>query len=318
VLVLGERLMTSVSSAGMLYESARFLEDYTSFVAIQPAISARRAGGTAPSGFARLRVEDVSFTYPSADRPALHGVSLEIGAGEIVALVGPNGSGKTTLAKLLCRLYLPQAGRILWDGVDTAGVDPEQLRGQVAVIFQDFQRYALPARDNIGLGRHQHIDDLDAITTAARHAGADGFLAALPAGYDTILGPEFTGGNDLSVGQWQRVALARAFFRDAPFIILDEPTAALDARAEHDLFQAIRTLCHGRSVLVIAHRFSSVRTADRIYVLQHGHILQHGTHDQLMATGGLYADLFTLQAAAYLDQDQDPAGQPPPAVQPRL
>lgn len=147
---------------------------------------------------------------------------------------------------------------------------------------------------------------------AARHAGADGFLAALPAGYDTVLGPEFSGGNDLSVGQWQRVALARAFFRDAPFIILDEPTAALDARAEHDLFQAIRSLCQGRSVLLISHRFSSVRTADRIYVLQGGRVVQHGSHDQLMHAGGLYADLFTLQAAAYLDLD--PPGQTPPAV----
>jgi ATP-binding cassette subfamily B protein len=249
---------------------------------------------------------------PSADRPALQNVSLEIGAGEIVALVGANGSGKTTLAKLLCRLYQPQAGRILWDRVDTAGVDPDQLRRQVAVIFQDFQHYALPARDNIGLGRHQRLDDLDAIYAAARHAGADAFLTSLPAGYDTILGPEFSGGNDLSIGQWQRIALARAFFRDAPFIILDEPTAALDARAEHDLFQAIRILCQGRSVLLISHRFSSVRTADRIYVLQHGRILEHGSHDQLMATGGLYTDLFTLQAAAYLDHD--PAGQTQPAA----
>jgi ATP-binding cassette, subfamily B, bacterial len=315
VLVLGERLMTSVSSAGMLYESARFLEDFTSFVAVEPAIKARRPGGAAPSGFARLRVQDVSFTYPSADEPALQDVSLEIGAGEIVALVGENGSGKTTLAKLLCRLYLPQTGRILWDDLDTTTVDPGQLRHQIAVIFQDFQRYALPARDNIALGRHQHIDDLNAITAAAQHAGAHEFLAALPAGYGTILGPEFSGGNDLSIGQWQRVALARAFFRDAPFIILDEPTAALDARAEHDLFQAIRTLCRGRSVLLVSHRFSSVRTADRIYVLQRGRILQHGSHDQLMAAGGLYADLFTLQAAAYLHQD--PTGQPQPTGQAR-
>ncbi len=303
VLVLGERLMTSVMSVGMLYESARFLEDFTSFMALEPAIQARRPDGATPGGFTRLQVEDVSFTYPSADRPALEGVSLQIGASEIVALVGENGSGKTTLAKLLCRLYLPQAGRILWDDLDTATVDPDQLRRHVAVIFQDFQHYALPVRDNIGLGRHQRIDDLDTITTAARHAGAHHFLAALPAGYDTILGPEFQGGKDLSIGQWQRVALARVFFRDAPFIILDEPTAALDARAEHDLFQAIRTLCHGRSVLLISHRFSSVRSADRIYVLQHGRVIEHGSHDQLMAAGGLYADLFTLQAAAYVGQD---------------
>jgi ATP-binding cassette subfamily B protein len=227
-------------------------------------------------------------------------VSMEIGAGEIVALVGENGSGKTTLAKLLCRLYLPHGGRILWDGVDTASVDPDGLRRSVAVIFQDFLHYALPAAENIGMSRHQRIDDREAIRGAAVHAGADDFLAKLPAGYETQLGPEFEGGKELSVGQWQRVALARAFFRDAPFIILDEPTAALDARAEHELFESIRRLCRGRSVLLISHRFSSVRSADRIYVLEAGQVVEAGSHEQLMTLGGRYANLFNLQAAAYL------------------
>jgi ATP-binding cassette subfamily B protein len=245
-------------------------------------------------------VEDVSFTYPSATTPAVTNVSMEIGAGEIVALVGENGSGKTTLAKLLCRLYLPHGGRVLWDGVDTASVDPDGLRRSVAVIFQDFLHYALPAAENIGMGRHQRIGDAEAIRGAALHAGADDFLAKLPSGYETVLGPEFEGGKELSVGQWQRVALARAFFRDAPFIILDEPTAALDARAEHELFESIRTLCRGRSVLLISHRFSSVRSADRIYVLDGGRVVESGSHDELMALSGRYADLFTLQAAAYL------------------
>jgi ATP-binding cassette subfamily B protein len=300
VFVLGERLMNAVFSAGMLYESSLFIEDFTSFVAMAPQVEAGRSRQEAPLGFRRLQVEEVSFTYPSATTPALNGVSMEIGAGEIVALVGENGSGKTTLAKLLCRLYLPQRGRVLWDGVDTAAADPDGLRRSVAVIFQDFLHYSLPASENIGMGHHQRIDDAEAVRGAALHAGADDFLAQLPDGYETVLGPEFEGGKELSVGQWQRVALARAFFRDAPFIILDEPTAALDARAEHELFESIRTLCRGRSVLLISHRFSSVRSADRIYVLDGGRVVESGSHDQLMALGGRYADLFTLQASAYL------------------
>jgi len=300
VFVLGERMMNAVFGAGMLYESSLFIEDFTSFVAMAPEVEARRPRGPAPRGFRRLRVEEVSFTYPSGTSPAVSGVSMEIGAGEIVALVGENGSGKTTLAKLLCRLYRPQHGRVLWDGTDTAAVDPDELRRSVAVIFQDFLHYALPAAENIGMGRHQHIGDAEAIRRAAVHAGADEFLATLPDGYATILGPEFEGGKELSVGQWQRVALARAFFRDAPFIILDEPTAALDARAEHDLFESIRTLCRGRAVLLISHRFSSVRSADRIYVLDRGRVTESGSHDQLMGLGGRYAELFTLQASAYL------------------
>jgi ATP-binding cassette subfamily B protein len=305
VFILGERLMSAVFSTGMLYESSLFIEDFTSFVAMAPEVEARRRRDPAPAGFRRLQVEDVSFTYPSATTPALTGVSMEIGAGEIVALVGENGSGKTTLAKLLCRLYLPHGGRVLWDGVDTATVDPDELRRSVAVIFQDFLHYSLPASENIGMGRHQRIGDRQAIRGAAVHAGADEFLARLPAGYETVLGPEFEGGNELSVGQWQRVALARAFFRDAPFIILDEPTAALDARAEHELFESIRTLCRGRSVLLISHRFSSVRSADRIYVLDGGRVAESGGHDELMAHGGRYSELFTLQASAYL-----PSGRP--------
>jgi ATP-binding cassette subfamily B protein len=300
VFVLGERLMNAVFSAGMLYESSLFLEDFTSFVAMAPEVEARRSRHPAPVGFRRLRVEDVSFTYPGASTPAVTEVSMEIGAGEIVALVGENGSGKTTLAKLLCRLYLPQRGRVLWDGADTATTDPDGLRRSVAVIFQDFLHYALPASENIGMGRHQRIDDAEAIRGAALHAGADDFLAKLPSGYETVLGPEFEGGKELSVGQWQRVALARAFFRDAPFIILDEPTAALDARAEHELFESIRTLCRGRSVLLISHRFSSVRSADRIYVLDGGRVVESGSHQELMDLGGRYADLFALQASAYL------------------
>ena len=232
---------------------------------------------------------------------ALKGVSIEVNRGEVVALVGENGSGKTTLAKLMCGLYSPDSGSVLWDGRDVSTVNQDQLREQVTVIFQDFVRYWLTARENIGIGRVARMDDEAAIKTAAQHAGADKFIDAWPEGYDALMGPIFEGGKDLSVGQWQRMALARAFFRDAPLIILDEPTASLDARAEAELFERIRTLFKGRSVLLISHRFSSVRSADRVYVMNEGEIIESGSHDELMKADGLYAELFNLQAAAYLD-----------------
>jgi ATP-binding cassette subfamily B protein len=299
LLILGERIMMTVMSVGDIYEAGLFVEDFTTFLEAGPAAIAARAQQPAPPRFDRITVDDVTFTYPSATTPALRGVSLQIDAGEIVALVGENGSGKTTLAKLLCRLYLPQDGRIRWDDLDTAAVDPDMLRRGTAVIFQDFLHYALPARENIGLGAVQHLDDAATIEAAARRSGAHQPISALPDGYDTILSPEFAGGRDLSIGQWQRVALARAFIRDAPLIILDEPTAALDPRAEHELFASIRDLYLGRTVLLISHRYSTVRAADRIYVLRDGQIAEHGSHDELMARAGHYAELFTLQAAAY-------------------
>jgi ATP-binding cassette subfamily B protein len=259
-------------------------------------------------------VQDVTFTYPAATVPALRGVSLDIAAGQVVALVRENGSGKTTLAKLLARLYLPDRGAICWDGVDTAELDPAQLRRRIAVIFQDFARYDLTARENIGLGAVERIEDLDAVVAAARRGGADQCLAALPGGYETILSPEYDGGRDLSVGQWQRVALARAFIRAAPLIILDEPTASLDPRAEHDLFRRIRSLYAGRTVLLISHRYNTVRDADHIYVLDAGRVIEHGSHDQLIATAGVYAELFTLQAAAYTGGHHQPNGHQAPGV----
>ncbi len=300
MLLLGERLLTTTSHAGSLYESALFLDDFNAFLRIGASMRTAQEGlAPAPKAFERLRVDDVEFTYPSGRSPALRGASMEINAGEIVALVGENGSGKTTLAKLLSRLYLPQSGTISWDGVDIATVDPDELRRNIAVIFQDFLRYALPARENVGMGDTGRITDLDAIVDAAGQADAHEFLRALPEGYETVLSPEFSGGRDLSIGQWQRVALARAFFRDAPLLILDEPTAALDPRAEDLLFDSLRKLFRDRSVLLISHRFSSVRSADRIYVLADGQIVEHGNHEELMALGGRYAELFTLQANPY-------------------
>jgi ATP-binding cassette, subfamily B, bacterial len=312
IAVVGGRLASAGWSIGALTESARYVDDYVAFTSLLPELERTRPTAASPSGFERLTVSDVTFSYPTGGEPALRGVSLEVGAGEVVALVGENGSGKTTLAKLLAGLYQPQEGSIRWDGVDVSTVDPDQLRRQIAVIFQDFARFHLSLRENVGLGRVEAVADLPAVRAAAAHAGADELANGLPDGYETILGPEFTNpkdpdgpesrkGTDLSVGQWQRIALARAFFREAPFVILDEPTASLDPRAERDLFDTIRTLLAGRTVLFISHRFSSVRSADRIYVLDQGEVVESGSHGELMAADGLYAELFTLQAAAYVD-----------------
>jgi ATP-binding cassette subfamily B protein len=289
-------------SATQLYECALFLEDYEQFLRLGDELTTQQraaALGAAPLPFGRLRLEQVSFSYPGAAEPALRDISLELPAGQIVALVGENGSGKTTLAKVLCGLYTPSRGRVLWDQTDTASADPAALRRSVAVLFQDFCKYLLDVSENIGVGRHERLGEPEAIRQAAERAGADAFIRELPEAYRTLLGPEFEGGYNLSVGQWQRVALARAFLRDAPLIILDEPTAALDARAEHELFDSMRSLFAGRTVLLISHRFSSVRSADRIYVLQRGRLVEQGTHDELLREGGQYAELFSLQAAAY-------------------
>ncbi len=296
---LRSRVDSLITGVARLYQSGLYLDDLHAFVLLKPVVEAARPTAKADGPFSRLTVENVSFAYPGTDRLVLRDVSVDIGRGEVIALVGENGCGKTTLAKLLCQLYRPQSGRILWDGEDTATVDPRSLQESIAVVFQDFVRYQLDAHSNVALGRPERMEDWDAVVDAARAAGAHEFLATLPQGYDTLLSRAFAGGEDLSIGQWQRVALARAFFRDAEFLVLDEPTAALDAKAEHDLFESVRRLCHGRSVLLISHRLSSVRSADRIYVLDGGEVVEQGSHDELMAAGHLYARLFNLQAAAY-------------------
>ncbi|MGH1561889.1 ABC transporter ATP-binding protein [Mumia sp. DW29H23] len=298
--MLAGQVQAVFSGVQAIFESGLFLDDLDGFVALGAAEDeAQNAGRAEAPPFTGLAVRDVSFTYPGRERPAVDGVSLDIAPGEVVALVGENGSGKTTLAKLVAALYEPADGTVWWDDVDARTLRPDRLRRQIAVIFQDFVKYAFSAEDNIALGRADDPVDPEAVREAARTSGAEQFLAALPEGFQTPLNRIFAGGHDLSGGQWQRVALARAFYRDAALIVLDEPTSALDPRAEHELFVSLRAVLAGRSALFISHRFSTVRQADRIYVLEDGRVIEHGSHDELMALGGHYAELFRLQAEAY-------------------
>ncbi|WP_235527817.1 ABC transporter ATP-binding protein [Sphingomonas sp. Leaf38] len=240
-----------------------------------------------------------AIAYPGAERWAVRHLSFALAPGEVLALVGENGAGKTTLVKLLARLYDPVEGRVLLDGRDLRDFDLDALRGAIGVIFQDFVRYNLPAADNIAVGRIEARGDRQRIETAAAAALADDVVAKLPGGYDQMIGKRFRNGVDLSGGEWQKMAIARAYMRDAEVLILDEPTAALDARAEYEVFQRFRELSTGRSAVLISHRFSSVRMADRILFLSDGRVEASGTHDALLAAGGRYAELFELQAAGY-------------------
>jgi ATP-binding cassette subfamily B protein len=297
--LLAGRIQIVFGGVSALYESSLFMRDLREFLARAPQPADPGRVFPAARAMDELRVEGVSFRYPGTDRDVLSEVSLSIRVGEVIALVGENGSGKTTLAKLIAQMFEPTYGQVLWNGTDFRDLEPASIRPQIGVIFQDFVQYQLSARENVGFGRSDAVDDLDRIVSAAQRAGAHDDLIRLPDGYETTLGKEFFGGYDLSGGQWQRVALARLFFRDAPLLILDEPTASLDARAENRVFEQVQELAHGRSLLLISHRFSTVRSADRIYVLHDGRVIEAGSHDELVAHGGRYAELFELQARAY-------------------
>ena len=277
-----------------------YLDDLFSFFAIRPAIVSPPHPRPFPAGMqVGIAFEDVGFRYPETDRWAVRGLSFQIRAGETLALVGENGAGKTTIVKLLTRLYDPTEGRITVDGTDLRDIALNDLRDHVGVIFQDFTRYSFTAGENIAVGRADAADDQARIAAAARRSLADQVVERLRHGYGQKLGRRFAGGQDLSGGEWQKIAIARAYMRDADLLILDEPTAALDAQAEADVFERFQALRRGRTAVLISHRFSTVRRADRIVVLEHGKVLESGNHATLLDAEGRYAELFRLQAAGY-------------------
>ncbi len=293
-------IQTIFATFSSIADQSLFLTDLVEFFRVRPTIRSGERGLPAPrpirDGFV---FEKVSFAYPGNDRLVLDRLDFRISKGERVALVGENGQGKTTIVKLITRLYDPTSGRILLDGVDLRDYDLDDLHRIIGVIFQDFVRYEMTARQNIAVGRLDLEHDDARIREAARKSLANEVIDRLPGRYDQLLGRRFDGGLDLSGGEWQKVALARAYLRDAQLLILDEPTAALDARAEADVFQRFAELTAGRMALLISHRFSTVRMADRIVVLSDGRIVEDGGHPELMAQGGRYAEMFELQAASY-------------------
>jgi len=288
------------SSLNNIAEQALYIKDLFDFFETKPSIASPPNALAAPrpirSGF---EFRGVSFAYPGSDRQVLNGVSFRFDAEERIALIGENGAGKTTLVKLLARLYDPTAGAILLDGIDLREYDVDSLRKEIGVIFQDYMRYDMIAKENVGFGRIEEMENQARIQDAARKSLAEPMIAQFAGGYQQMLGRRFENGIDLSAGQWQKIALARAYMRDAQVLILDEPTASLDARAEFEVFQRFAELTRDRMAVLISHRFSTVRMADRILVLADGEIIEQGTHQQLVAASGRYAELFELQAAGY-------------------
>jgi len=281
-------------------DQALFLTDLLAFFEMQPTIRSKPNALPAPRPIRHGFVfRNVSFAYPGSDRLILKNLDFTLHVGERVALIGENGQGKTTIVKLITRLYDPTEGQILLDGVDLREYSLEDLYKEIGVIFQDFMRYEMSARENIAVGRIEEIGNTEQIVSAAHKSLADEVIAKLGDGYEQMLGRRFESGVDLSGGEWQKLALARAYLRDAQLLVLDEPTAALDARSEYEVFERFAELTGGKMALFISHRFSTVRMADRIVVLADGCISEDGSHEQLMALGGQYAEMFELQAASY-------------------
>ncbi len=288
------------STLSGIADQALFLTDLLAFFEMRPSVTSKVNSLPAPrpirTGF---EFQNISFAYPGTERLILDNLNFRLEPGERIALIGQNGQGKTTIVKLMTRLYDPTEGRVLLDGVDLRDYKIEDLCREIGVIFQDFMRYEMTARENIAVGRIEFLDDMDRIRSAAEKSLADGVIDRLANGYQQMLGRRFEGGVDLSGGEWQKLALGRAYLREAQVLILDEPTAALDARAEFEVFQRFNELTESKMALFISHRFSTVRMAERIIVLENGSIAEEGSHDQLMARGGTYADMFELQASSY-------------------
>jgi ATP-binding cassette subfamily B protein len=292
-----EQIFSTIAAIG---DQALFLTDLLAFFEMKPTIRSKPNALPAPRPIVRgVEFRDVSFSYPGNSRRVLDRINFKLHTGERLALIGENGQGKTTIVKLITRLYDPTEGQILLDGVDLREYDLEDLHREIGVIFQDFMRYEMTALENIAVGRVEAMGDLELLKSAARKSLADQTIERLPLGYDQMLGRRFDQGVDLSGGEWQKVALARAYLRDAQLLILDEPTAALDARSEFEVFHRFAELTAGKMALFISHRFSTVRSADRILVLENGRITEEGTHDQLSRMGGRYAEMFEMQASSY-------------------
>ena len=309
---------TTVFAANRLFEHSFYLDLLTSCLAQARGYHRPAAVERLPRDPQRIELREVSFSYPGKDEPALHRINLTISRGQVIALVGENGSGKSTLAKVITGLYLPDQGQVSWDGVDIAKVDQGELHSQVAVVLQNPVEWPMTAENNVRIGRLERPDpEGSVLAAAAADSGADAVVADLPDGWRSVLSREFQNGCDLSGGQWQRISVARGLYRDAPLLVADEPTAAMDARAEHAVFQSLQMLRRAgdmsgngsattRTTVLVTHRLANIRHADQIIVLDRGHITEQGTHQELMARGGGYAELFTLQARAYLDGTDEP------------